>query len=371
MATPAAGEPALELTVTVHVYVALDWGDEIDLERARELAPSEPHTLPRERRTPPSIEYRPTPVRFKLDDLLPPSESAVPLDSRTSADATVFDFGAVSIGCHARYRTSGAELTRLAGSLADAQPLIARARSAVEPLFNRLQPAITNPCWSSLSEEYIVIELHPADGHLPPLQLVEHHAPWLAGLVRLEAEALSQGEVAESLKARMSYTPMDLVVVDWAAALVIDQNPDEILDLLSFANLQLLELRQINRQLESDLEAAWHVSRRHSVSWLPFWRTHARRVRALGMVKVDAHGMLERTSNILKLVGDPYLARVYQLLVARFRLDEWAADNRRSIAVLEGIYQVLTQQAATYRAEFLEVMIVLLILYEVVAPLVR
>jgi hypothetical protein len=367
MATEPLGEPDDGLSVTVHIFVAFDWGDEIDLDRARQLAPSETHALPRERRTPPSIEYRPSPIRFPLNAWQPQWKAPVRSDRPATSDATVFDFGAVSVALHVPLTVSSAELTTLAASLADNERLIRAARAASEPLFKRLSSAITRPQWSSLSEEYVVIELHSKDGSLSPAKLIEQQARWLAGLVRLEPDVLSDSEVSESLKARMSYSPTDLVVIDWAGAVMIDECPGEILDLLAFANLQLLELRQINDQLESELETAWHVSRRHAMSWLPFWRSHARRVRALGMVKVDAHGMLERTSNILKLVGDPYLARVYQLLVARFRLDEWAANNRRSISVLESIYQVLTQQAGMYRAEFLELTIVLLIVFEILS----
>lgn len=363
---PAAARPDFELQVTVHVFVAFDWGDSIDLDRALSLAPSQTHSLPRERRTPRSIEYRPPPLRFPLPAWQPEWPKTSNIEG--SADATVFDFGAVSVASHLPLRVSSAELLSTIGSLADSQLLIDPARRAAEPLFARLQPSIGRPQWSPLSEEYVVIQLHRWDG-CDLSRLIEDHPQWLAGLVRLEPDPLSDEEVAESLKARKSYSSADLVIVDWSGAVVVDENPEEILDLLSFANLQLLEMRQINGHLESELETAWHVSRRHSRSWLPFWRTHARRVRALGAVKVDAHGMLERTTNILKLVGDPYLARVYQLLVGRFRLDQWADDNRRAIAVLESIYQVLTQQAATYRAEFLEVTIALLILYEVLLPL--
>jgi len=355
------------VSATLHVFVAFDWGDEIDLERARRLAPSETHALPRERRTPPSVEYRPPPLRFPLAPWQPRWAMPVHVDRPVTSDATVFDFGAVSIALHVPLTLSSAELSTFAGSLADGQCFIEGARAASQSLYDRLTPAIPRPEWSSLSEEYVVFELQTTGGEAPSSQLVEQNRRWLAGLVRLEPDPLSDSEVSESLKARMSYSPSDLVVVDWAGAVMIDENPGEILDLLSFANLQLLELRQINRQLEGELETAWQVSRRHAMSWLPFWRTHARRVRALGMVKVDANGLLERTSNILKLVGDPYLARVYQMLVARFRLDEWADNNRRSISVLESVYQVLTQQAATYRAEFLELTIVVLILFEIVS----
>ena len=37
---------------TIHLYVAFDWGEEVDLEVARNLLAAEPRALARRRRTP-------------------------------------------------------------------------------------------------------------------------------------------------------------------------------------------------------------------------------------------------------------------------------------------------------------------------------
>ena len=64
-----------------------------------------------------------------------------------------------------------------------------------------------------------------------------------------------------------------------------------------------------------------------------------------------------------------YLARVYDLLVARFHLQEWEQSIQRKLEVAEGIYQAVADQAATYRTEFLEVIVIVLILLEIVLAL--
>ena len=70
-------------------------------------------------------------------------------------------------------------------------------------------------------------------------------------------------------------------------------------------------------------------------------------------------GLFERTGNVLKLVGDPYLARVYRLLDTRFHLDTWEKSIQRKLEVAEGVYQVVSDQAAAFRLEFLEIVVVL------------
>src|SRR5207253_7576232 len=133
----------------------------------------------------------------------------------------------------------------------------------------------------------------------------------------------------------------------------------------------LLEYRYIDNRLDERITAAYGLLHPVVRSWLPFWRNYARSLRALGELKLEANVLFERTGNVLKLVGDQYLARVYRLLAARFHLEEWEQSIQRKLDVTEGVYQVISDQTDTYRAEFLEIVVVVLILLEVVLALVR
>src|SRR4051812_33171610 len=140
-----APSPEAPLAGTLHVYVAFDWGDEVDLERAGQLAPAEVRSLPRRPRTPTSIAYRPPPLRFAL----PPVALSIPGDGSPPAEceATVFDFAAVSVAFRVPFKLTQSELRLLAARLAEPAPIIAAARAALEPLYNRLKPAIQDPLW--------------------------------------------------------------------------------------------------------------------------------------------------------------------------------------------------------------------------------
>jgi uncharacterized Rmd1/YagE family protein len=93
---------------------------------------------------------------------------------------------------------------------------------------------------------------------------------------------------------------------------------------------------------------------------------HERPLRVLGELKVEANGLFERTGNVLKLVGDPYIARVYRLMAKRFHLETWIENIQRKLDVAEGVYKVVSDQAGSFRTEFLELIVVLLILIEIV-----
>ena len=360
-------EPAAVLTGTLHVYVAFDWGDEVDLERARALVPAEQHVLTRRRRTPSSFSYRPPPLRFLLEPPAVDLPGVGPVSA--AAEATVFDFAAVSVALHVPFRLPLAGLVRLAGRLAESDPLVRAARVAVTPLHRRLLPALDKPAWNeNLSEEYFVFHLPPG-GPLQPQALLDYHAGAVAALLRLEDGPLSAEEIEEALRLHLSYSPADLFLPDWAAALLLDQDCEETLQTVEFANLQLLEYRHIDNRLDDSLAAAYRLTNQDNRSWLSFWRGHGRPLRALGELKLEANGLFERTGNVLKLVGDQYLARVYRLLAARFHLREWERNILRKLETAEGVYQVLSDQANTYRTDLMEVVVIFLILLEIVLAL--
>jgi hypothetical protein len=352
----------------LHIYVAFDWGEEVDLVRAQELVPATVGVLPRRRRTPPSIGYRPPPLRFLLEGLTLELPGLGPFIVRP--EATVFDFAGVSVALVAAFRTDAACLTRIAAWLADPAPYLQAARSALAPLHQRLAPAIQNPLWrDELSEEYVVFQLN-SEELPPPPELLDAHADWLAGLLRLEANPLSKQEIADALRLSLSYSPTDLFLPDWAAAVLLDRDCEETLQMLEFANMQLLEFRHLDEHLDTSLATAYSLIHKLTLARLPIFGGQGRRLRSLGELKVVATEMFERTGNVLKLVGDQYLARAYARMAERFHLSQWEQSIQRKLEVIEGVYQVLSDQSATYRAEVLEVIVVVLIVLEIVLAFV-
>ncbi len=359
------------LSGTLHLYVAFDWGDEVDLDQARQLVPAEVHDLPRRRRTPPSIAYHPPPLRFRLAS--PALGLAVGDSAAVEAEATVFDFAAVSVAFHQPFHLTLAQLQQLAVSLAEPAPVHAAARAAVAPLHARLLPAIRDPQWrEELSEEYFVFLFAPGNP-LPPPGLPVDRAAWLASLVQLEPGPLSAEEVAEALRLHLSYSPDDLFVPDWAAAALFDADPgcNETLQVIELANLQLLEYRNIDGRLDANLAGAYRLVHEATRQRLRFWRSYDQPLRVLGELKVEANDLFERTGNVLKLVGDQYLARVYGLVAARFHLKDWEASIQRKLEVGEGVYQVISDQASAHRTEFLELIVIVLIVLEIVLAVVH
>ena len=369
---PAAPEI---LTGQLHVYVAFDWGDEIDLEAARRQGAGVVLDMRRRPRTPVSIAYRPSPLRFPLGPIVVamPGLSGTPIHS---AEATVFDFAGVSVALELPFSLPRAELPLLASRLAEPATALAvmqTARAILEPLYHKLLPAILKPSWKdSMWEEYFVFQITPGPG-VEPDALLGDHAGWLAGLLRLEDEPLSKQEITEALRLTLRYGLQDLFIPDWGAAVLVDNEgeSDETLQAVEFANLQLLEFRHIDQRIDDILSQSDDLLRRVSRSRLPAWRGHHGAMRLLGELSVEANTLFERTSNVLKIVGDQYLARVYRLMATRFHLPEWEKGIQRKLEVLEGLYQVISDQNSAFRSEFLEVVVVVLILTEILVSVFK
>lgn len=352
---------------TLHAYVAFDWGEEIDLEMCVRLLESEPTQtskpgLPRRRRTPLSIDYRPTPLVCTLPHALWDLHPIGKVEA--AVEVILFDFATLSLSLRVPFILETEQVTQLAGELSSPGVLPKLGREILEPLFKTLQGAIQQPSWSPLFEEYFVFQFQPGDS-MPPIEdLLTHRAPWLAGLLRLEESPLAKDEIEESIKQRLQYSPSDLLVVDWPAAVLVDSDCEETLQVIQFANLQLLRYRFLDDLLDAEMAktAKW-------TKWPPplgrlLGEGPNQRLRELGSLNIEACNLFERAGNVLKLVGDMYLARTYRILSARFHLPAWEGSIKRNLEVIEDVYRVVADQAAAVRAQMLEIIIIVLIAVE-------
>ena len=182
----------------------------------------------------------------------------------------------------------------------------------------------------------------------------------------LDPSPLSGATVAKALEEHIIYSPNDLFVPHQAAAVLVDQECEQTLEAIEFANVQLLKFRHVDYHLDDSLDSSQTFFRPSIWGRLPFWSSPARSLRALGELKVETTKLFERTGADLNLMGDHYLAEVHRSVANRFHLHGWEEGIRRKLEMIEGIYVVLSDQTDTYRSEFMEVVVIVLILLELV-----
>ena len=176
-----------------------------------------------------------------------------------------------------------------------------------------------------------------------------------------DPELLSVQEAEESSSRYFSYYQDDLCVIDWDAALVVDdpREFDETLYLMELANVQLAELEAYDRLLDDAVEHAYRDLKRNG-SW------GARRTqRGLRELRVDGARINDELSNITKFFGDWHSARLYQGLASRFHLADWHGSVKAKLQAIDEIYELLHADSTTRTMIFLELLVVVLFIIEV------
>jgi hypothetical protein len=200
-------------------------------------------------------------------------------------------------------------------------------------------------------------------------ELTVKYAPQIAQILRAEVRELSPDEVADAISHRISYSRDDIAIIDWNAALVVDKDAEDVLAVLEFANVELLEMRFLDQRLDDALGQAYNRVSMRSKKWFPLLRSHpASDLREISQWQMDSAILFEGVNNALKLLGDQYLARLYRLAAQRFHLTDWDSSILRKLETLESIYQKVSDQMATRRMEVLEWIIIILILISIVLP---
>jgi hypothetical protein len=168
------------------------------------------------------------------------------------------------------------------------------------------------------------------------------------------------------LQHRFSYTPRDLAVVDWNSAFVYEPSGSrDIPDVLEICNAQLLELRYYDDLLDAELNRTYDEVARRRKSRIGLFRSPYRELeRRTSATLLEMSEFIERVENSLKIIGDFYLARVYEAALRRLRVKAWQQSVTRKQQMLAELYQLLKGEVDTARSLTLEFTIVLLIVIE-------
>ena len=346
---------------------AFDVGDSIDLDAIPAVLRPERAQIVRQKPAPAYVQYAVPPVEIILAD------RPVALQTgcvRAAVSARLFDFGAVSLTFSLPAPPTLAELAALAHYLADDVDLTREARQALQSVVSEIQPAIGRLGINDLIEDYYVFQLARCDPALDVETLLRDHAPTLAAILSMDGGALSRQQVDEALRDSISYSPNDLVLADWSAALVYDTDSADTVAVLEFLNVQLVELRFLDTRLDRVLNTYSEVVSRQRPVWRELLDPHRTAIRALSALTVETSRLSERVENAVKLVPDVYLARVHRRSTARLGLPTWERIVQSKLEAVRHLTTVLSERAAARRAELLEAAIIALIALEIVLALV-
>ena len=316
-----------------------------------------------QQRAPAYFQFEPAPLRV-LQEITPFAVGGRLL--RPRVEDVLYDFGRVSLGYTVPCEGSLEELVELSCALQESEALRSDAELRVRQLLEAIGDAASHSRVAEVTEDYLVFQIEGFEAAESLPELPGRHGPAIARVLRAERDALSAQEVADALATPVAYGADDVSFIDWNGALVFAREADDVRAVLEFANVQLTEMRFLDDRLDDSVDRAYATL---SARWarLPF-RSGLRELTRVARMQVEGAILFERVSNALKLLGDPYLARVYLQAARRFRLAEWNGGILRKLTAIEGIYAKLSDAAGVRRMELLEWIIILLIAASIVIP---
>lgn len=327
----------------------------------------EPFTFGPSKRSPKHMAfYRPQMVR------LPPVQRQGP-HGQVSIERSVklLPVGAISITVHVPFAVDKIEDLVIYHDLhLDSGLLNHEARQLAEDVRRELDTFYFRPVPQLLEEEAYTVfcleaPLTTSEGlPISAENWLHAHRRQVASLLTQEADAgnLSRQEAEENTIRYLSYYQNDLVVIDWDAALVVDEKVDfeETLYVMELANLQLAEFEAYDRLLDEALDRAYRDLARHPI------RPRSHTMRELKEIRIDLARLSDELSNSTKFFGDWHFARVYRTIADRFHLADWHRTIDKKLETLDGLYEILKHDQSSRWMLMLEATIVLLFIIDLI-----
>ena len=300
--------------------------------------------------------YRPQMVR------LPPMERLGPRGPmRIERTVKMLPVGAISITVRVPFSVKNLDELVPFHDLRfnDGSYLYDEVRALAEEVRQQLRPHLIRPVDKLGDEEaYTVFCINgpltdsgggaAAGGVVPAEDWLHVNRREVAALLTEEPDPahLSEQEALESTGKYYSYYERDIVVLDWDAALVIDEprDFDEVLYIMELANLQLAELEAYDRILDDAVDRSYRdlsIKRFGGLKTPPVQRE-------LREIRVDLARLSDELSNITKFFGD------------------WHRIIDEKLKTLDNLYQILRSDQNNRMMLLLEFTIVLLFVIDLI-----
>ena len=342
--------------ITLRFYRIYDIGREIDLDWLEQALAKSYFTARASflRVKPKSIILESPPLMIQMNPI------EVERDGRSfefKAVARVYDIGVISF-CFV-YEDRDADiraLEEIAFLFAGQEGLADFFLQYLKTLGEIIRPHIKNFAINpDFFEDYTVYVTDRRDDSVDPVTLLIGE--------RINISAQMREEI---VKNSLSYTTEDLAVISWDSALICDPgSPTDLVDLIEFANVQVLELRYYDRELTRQMERMYDDIEEadRSLRVLRIRQYHTIMGKQMETY-AEISELTEKVNNLIKVTEDVYYARVYDTALKVFRSNQWSESVSRKMEVIQENYSMLSDEVRIQHSNFLEWVIIVLIALE-------
>jgi len=361
--------PAPKIEVgSLHAYFIYDIADTIDLLKLKGLGGKfrQAQLQLRAVSSPSHIQFAVPPLSAEL-----PATEIIGL--QVQPRIKLYDYGTVSIRLSFGYNGSWSGFAHLARQLKQSEELQAFSYQLLKQTLVQTKEAL-NKEHDPLVEDYFVLEVESFQPVLTANTLMANYKDDLASLLLSETGTVTPLEAQDALKVMFSFLPTDLAIVHWDAAFVFDnrEGAEAVESILEFANTQLIELRTYDARLDAELDRIyrWNIAREKPHGLLGY-RASEDRTDQLRNLLIDIRELSDRSNNALKIIGDAFYARLYRGIALRLGLNDWQQQIESKLDSIGEIYRFATDQTQHARSQFLEIIIIVLIVVEIIIGIVH
>ena len=353
----------LPLLVEAVFFYLYDVGRSIDLKMVAALVPAHPDLGIAKRRDTPASLTLPTPLILQLGD---PELTEGEDFERLSSQAKIYEEGVITIVVRVKTRLPMSELHALEDkavlSKGHGSTIAKFAEEGFRRLFEALTPAVLEPrVFGDMDREsylaYCLLECGE-----DPVNFIERNRDYCASLLIGEepGSSLHDSQIAATLGRPFSYRIGDLAVFELDRCIIIDPRGDyeDLLLIAEHANYQLLELRVLDKLLDTWLDEAEDDIRRLTSGGRRLSRLRGPvevKVAHIQALRFDALFILENLENSSKIIGDYYLGQVYARLCEIFNTEGWKWSVERRLDTLQDVYDMVKADTGESRMVALEV----------------
>jgi hypothetical protein len=356
-----ATTPAKSLQGSVLVLIQFDVCEEINLDSLRDIFGA--------RRQEASFKH-PAPgyVRFQRPPVVEPVEPLI-LESGERLDVQIkyYDYGVLSVVFELPFSGDWDTLVRLASRWVWDTDFTSFAQKIVKQKIERARPALVKLYENWLHEDYFVFHVRDLAGNPSAAELLSAQGGRIAQIVRGENCPLSDGEQQEIMQSKISYYPNDLAVISWNGAFLYDSTAgaETVIQLLEYANSQLLEFRHYDELLTRELQSVYEFMDHGSTGVWARWRT-AKRASRLHTVLLDVDELTERADNAIKFLSDMFSARLYKVAASKIGVSDYKNLVNQKVHTAEELYRFMVDQFHQSRAFVLELMVVIILIIDLI-----
>ena len=347
---------------SVLVLIQFDVCEEIRLDKLRDIfgaqtvqAPSFKHPAPG------YVRYKRPPVVEAVEPLV--LESGERLDGQIK----YYDYGVLSVVFELPFSGDWDTLVRMGSRWVWDTDFTSFASLIVTKKLELAAPAMVKPYREWLHEDYFIFHVREIAGSPSANELLATEGQRIAQIVRGETMQLSEGERQEILQSRISYYPNDLAVIGWNAAFLYDSatGAETAIQLLEYANSQLLEFRHYDELLTRQLEGVYDFLESGGSGVLTRWKT-AREASKLHTVLLEVTELTERVDNAIKFLSDMFSARLYKLAASKVGVPDYKDLVNQKVQTAEQLYRFMVEQFHQSRAFVLELMVVIILIIDLI-----